>query len=72
MREQRNDRGRAQNVQQPSLFQPASPRPTWVLLPAEVQQTVTELFLRILREARERSTFAPGTTPKASREDADE
>jgi hypothetical protein len=73
MPEQRKDRPRAQSVQQPSLFQPTSPRPTWASLPPDVQQIVTKLLARILREARERSVFAPGAGLKATgEEDTDE
>ena len=73
MRELRNDRRSAQNAQQASLFQPVSPpRPTWASLPPEVQQTVTELLVRILKEARERSAFTPAAKSTATRGDADE
>ena len=70
MREQRQRR--TQNVQQVSLFQPASPRPTWESLPLEVRHTVSELLVKMLRDARERSMVAPDGDPQARKEDANE
>jgi hypothetical protein len=39
---------------QPSLFGVPSVRPTWESLPDDVRQLVTELVVRLLREARDR------------------
>ena len=73
MPEQRKDQRRAQRAQQPSLFQPTSPRPTWASLPPDVQEAVTKLLAKILREARGRSVFATAAGLKATgEEDADE
>jgi len=72
MREQRKGQRRTQDVHQGNLFQPASQRPTWASLPLEVRHIVSELVVKILREARERSVVGSGAEPQATREDADE